>query len=140
MYDIIEGVKLQYMEQKIIMNEEILKKLGYNTIALEMLLKREAQINTDGLKPEDIILPGQNRNINNQDQTQVSLDNIHKQFISLSQAIKSLPNEHNGDDYFGTLKKRLISSLFDVGLKIGSLMTQTGMSEDELSDFINDEL
>ena len=122
------------------MNEENLKKLGYNTIALEMLLKREAQINTDGLKPDDIILPGQNRNINNQDQTQVSLDNIHKQFISLSQAIKSLPNEHNGDDYFGTLKKRLVSSLFDVGLKIGSLMTQTGMSEDELSDFINDEL
>jgi hypothetical protein len=38
------------------------------------------------------------------------------------------------------LKKRLVSSLFDVGLKIGSLMTQTGMSEDELSDFINDEL
>jgi len=140
MYDIIEGIKLQYMEQKIIMNEEILKKLGYNSIALEMLLKREAQINTDGLKPDDIILPGQNRNINNQDQTQVSLDNIHKQFISLSQAIKSLPNEHNGDDYFGTLKKRLVSSLFDVGLKIGSLMTQTGMSEDELSDFINDEL
>ena len=29
------------------MNEENLKKLGYNTIALEMLLKREAQINTD---------------------------------------------------------------------------------------------
>jgi len=42
MYDIIEGIKLQYMEQKIIMNEEILKKLGYNTIALEMLLKRSA--------------------------------------------------------------------------------------------------
>jgi len=33
------------------MNEEILKKLGYNNIALEMLLKREAQINTDNLKP-----------------------------------------------------------------------------------------
>jgi hypothetical protein len=47
MYDIIEGIKLQYTEQKIIMNEENLKKLGYNTIALEMLLKREAQINTD---------------------------------------------------------------------------------------------
>ena len=50
MYDIIEGIKLQYTEQKIIMNEENLKKLGYNTIALEMLLKREAQINTDGLE------------------------------------------------------------------------------------------
>ena len=50
MYDIIEGIKLQYTEQKIIMNEENLKKLGYNTIALEMLLKREAQINTDNLE------------------------------------------------------------------------------------------
>ena len=35
------------------MNEEILKKLGYNSIALEMLLKREAQINTDILKSEN---------------------------------------------------------------------------------------
>ena len=33
------------------MNDEILKKLGYNSIALEMLLKREAQIN-----PEDILI------------------------------------------------------------------------------------
>jgi len=34
------------------MNHEILKKIGYNSVALEMLLKREAQINTDNLKPE----------------------------------------------------------------------------------------
>jgi hypothetical protein len=34
------------------MNHEILKKIGYNSVALEMLLKREAQINTDTLKPE----------------------------------------------------------------------------------------
>ena len=119
------------------MNEENLKKLGYYNIALEMLLKREAQID---LKPEDIILPGQNRNINNQDQTQVSIDNIHKQFIALSQAVLDLPEEHNGDRYFGKLKQNLKSTLFDVGLKIGSLMTQTGMSEDELSYFINDQL
>jgi hypothetical protein len=32
------------------MNEENLKKLGYYNIALEMLLKREAQINIDGLE------------------------------------------------------------------------------------------
>ncbi len=50
MHDIIEGIKLQYMEQKIIMNEENLKKLGYYNIALEMLLKREAQINIDDLE------------------------------------------------------------------------------------------
>jgi hypothetical protein len=122
------------------MNEEILKKLGYNNIALEMLLKREAQINIDDFKPEDIVLPGQNRNINNQDPAQVSIDNIHKQFIALSQAVLDLPEEHNGDRYFGKLKQNLISTLFDVGLKIGSLMTQTGMSEDELSDFINKQL
>ena len=41
------------------MNEEILKKLGYNSIALEMLLKREAQIN-----PEDILMPGERPNLN----------------------------------------------------------------------------
>jgi hypothetical protein len=34
------------------MNHEILKKIGYNSVALEMLLKREAQINTDNLQPE----------------------------------------------------------------------------------------
>jgi hypothetical protein len=43
------------------MNEEILKKLGYNSIALEMLLKREAQIN---INPEDILMPGERPSIN----------------------------------------------------------------------------
>ena len=126
------------MEQKIIMNEENLKKLGYNTIALEMMLKRDAQIN-----PEDIIMPGQDRamiNTNDQDATQISLENIHQQFLTLSQTIKSLPNEHDGDDYFGNLKRKLISRLFDVGLSIGSLMTQTGMDPDSLNDYINDSL
>jgi len=50
------------------MNEEILKKLGYNSIALEMLLKREAQIS-----PEDIIMPG-DRPIINKDS---SFDDLH---------------------------------------------------------------
>ena len=112
------------------MNEEILKKLGYNNIALEMLLKREAQINTDVLKPDDIIMPGQPRIINNisdQDQTQISLENIYQQFLTLSQTIKSLPDEYDGDDYFGDLKTELISSLFKVELKIESLMSQAGM-------------
>lgn len=34
------------------MNHELLKKIGYNSVALEMLLKREASINTDDLMPE----------------------------------------------------------------------------------------
>lgn len=40
------------IEKQNIMNHEILKKIGYNSVALEMLLKREAQINTDNLKPD----------------------------------------------------------------------------------------
>ncbi len=120
------------------MNEEILKKLGYNTIALEMLLKREAQIS-----PEDIIMPGQDRAINNtndKDSTEISLDNIHRQFQTLVQTIQSLPNEHDGDDYFGKLKNKLISRLFDVGLSIGSLQTQAGMDAEEINNFINDDM
>ncbi len=50
------------------MNDEILKKLGYNSIALEMLLKREAQIN-----PEDIIMPGDERTDIQQDYSNVEI-------------------------------------------------------------------
>lgn len=46
------GKNKSNIEKQNIMNHEILKKIGYNSVALEMLLKREAQINTDNLKPE----------------------------------------------------------------------------------------
>ena len=120
------------------MNEEILKKLGYNNIALEMLLKREAQIS-----PEDIIMPGQDRSINNtsdKDATEISLENIQQQFQTLANTIQSLPDVHNDDEYFGKLKKKLIGRMFDVGLSIGSLMTQAGLSDDEINHFINKEM
>ena len=121
------------------MNEEILKKLGYNNIALEMLLKREAQINEN-----DVLMPGEYKPVNNNtsdDQAvEISLDNIHRQFQTLVQTIQSLPNEHDGDDYFGKLKKKLLGRLFDVGLSIGSLMTQAGISNDEIDDFINNKM
>lgn len=120
------------------MNEEILKKLGYNNIALEMLLKREAQIS-----PEDIIFPGQDRAINNtndKDATEISLENIQQQFKTLVQTIQSLPDVHNDDEYFGILKNKLNSRLFDVGSSIGSLMTQAGLSDDEINDFMNKEM
>ena len=118
------------------MNEEILKKLGYNTIALEMLLKREAQIS-----PEDIIMPGQDRAINNTndtDSTEISLENIQQQYITLVNTIQSLPDEHNGDDYFRKLKNNLYRSTFEVGVKLGSIMTQAGMDTSRLDDFLND--
>jgi hypothetical protein len=118
------------------MNEEILKKLGYNNIALEMLLKREAQIS-----PEDIIMPGEDRTVNNtadKDATEISLENIQQQYITLVNTIQSLPDEHNGDDYFRKLKNNLYQSTFEVGIKLGSLMTQAGMDTSGLDDFLND--
>ena len=119
------------------MNEEILKKLGYNNIALEMLLKREAQIS-----PDDIIMPGEQKTIYNGDDqaTEISLENIQQQFQTLVNTIKSLPDEHDGDEYFGKLKNKLKSRLFDVGLSIGSLMTQAGLNNDEIDDFINNKM
>ena len=74
------------------MNEEILKKLGYNNIALEMLLKREAQINAD------VLMPGEYKPVNNAPDDQaveIILENLKTQFTTLINTIKSLPNEHN---------------------------------------------
>ena len=118
------------------MNEEILKKLGYNNIALEMLLKREAQINAE------VLMPGEYKPVNNNtpdDQAvEIILENLKTQFTTLINTIKTLPNEHDGDDYFGKLKRDLLHVSFDVGLKINSLMTQAGMSNDDFEEFINE--
>lgn len=117
------------------MNEEILKKLGYNNIALEMMLKREAQIN------HEVLMPDEYKPINNVSDGQaveITLKDLKTQFKTLINTIKSLPNEHNGDDYFGELKKGLLHVSFDVGLKINSLMTQAGMSDDDFEKFINE--
>lgn len=117
------------------MNEEILKKLGYNNIALEMLLKREAQINTE------VLMPGEYNPVNNAPDDQaveIILENLKTQFTTLINTIKTLPNEHDGDDYFGKLKRDLLHVSFDVGLKINSLMTQAGMSNNDFEEFINE--
>ena len=118
------------------MNEEILKKLGYNNIATQILLKRSAaEIDTE------ILMPGEYEPVNNDapdDQAvEITLQNLQQQFKTLINTIKSLPNEHNGDDYFGKLKRNLLHVSFDVGLKINSLMTQAGMSNDDFEEFIN---
>ena len=118
------------------MNEEILKKLGYNNIATQILLKRSAaEIDTE------ILMPGEYEPVNNDapdDQAvEITLQNLQQQFKTLINTIKSLPNEHNGDAYFGKLKRNLLHVSFDVGLKINSLMTQAGMSNNDFEEFIN---
>jgi hypothetical protein len=68
------------------MNEEILKKLGYNNIALEMLLKREAQIDH-----RNIIMPGEERSNIQQDYSNVEiiLENLKSQIIQILNTAKS---------------------------------------------------
>ncbi len=75
------------------MNEEILKKLGYNSIALEMLLKREAQIN-----PEDILMPGERPSINRDpslndvaSDVESEINNIINKLEEVERLINNLP-------------------------------------------------
>jgi GTP-binding protein EngB required for normal cell division len=75
------------------MNEEILKKLGYNSIALEMLLKREAQIS-----PEDIIMPGDRPNVikdssfdDLHSDTKSDIENILNKLDEVKRLIDDLP-------------------------------------------------
>ena len=75
------------------MNEEILKKLGYNSIALEMLLKREAQIN-----PEDILMPGERPSINKDpslndlsSDTKSDVENILNKLEEVKELLNNLP-------------------------------------------------
>jgi len=75
------------------MNDEILKKLGYNSIALEMLLKREAQIN-----PEDILMPGERPNLNRDpslndlsSDTKSDVENILNKLEEVKRLIDDLP-------------------------------------------------
>ena len=106
------------------MNDEILKKLGYNSIALEMLLKREAQIS-----PEDIIMPGQERSNIQQDYSNVEivLENLKSQIITILNTAKSLPQFLEGeegpdDSAFYDYRRSLIDSLEEAGNKISTLL------------------
>jgi hypothetical protein len=103
------------------MNEEILKKLGYNNIALEMLLKREAQIS-----PEDIIMPGQKPRLNiDSSLGDISSDDVLGQIEEIENLLNNLKEKVNGlpeytikeEQYdedvreFGTHKKYILEYL-----------------------------
>jgi hypothetical protein len=120
------------------MNEEILKKLGYNSIALEMLLKREAQID-----PRDIIMPGEDRSSIQQDYSNVEivLENLKSQIIQILNTAKSLPQFLEGeegpdDSAFYDYRRSLINSLEESGNKISTLLIENNQSEsaDELDN------
>jgi hypothetical protein len=120
------------------MNEEILKKLGYNNIALEMLLKREAQIDH-----RNIIMPGEERSNIQQDYSNVEiiLENLKSQIIQILNTAKSLPEFLEGeegpdDSAFYDYRRSLINSLEESGNKISTLLIENNQSEsaDELDN------
>ena len=113
------------------MNEEILKKLGYNNIALEMLLKREAQID-----PRNIIMPGEERSNIQQDYSNVEiiLENLKSQIIQILNTAKSLPQFLEGeegpdDSAFYDYRRSLIDSLEEAGNKISTLLIENNQFE-----------
>ena len=113
------------------MNDEILKKLGYNSIALEMLLKREAQID-----PRDIIMPGEDRSSIQQDYSNVEivLENLKSQIIQILNTAKSLPQFLEGergpdDSAFYDYRRSLIDSLEEAGNKISTLLIENNQFE-----------
>lgn len=79
------------------MNDEILKKLGYNNIALEMMLKREAQID-----PNDIIMeyeiPGRSTKISKDPFTR-KLDIITAKLIEVQDLINEIKSHPKEDRY-----------------------------------------
>jgi hypothetical protein len=122
------------------MNDEILKKLGYNSIALEMLLKREAKID-----PRDIIMPGEDRSSIQQDYSNVEivLENLKSQIIQILNTAKSLPQFLEGergpdDSAFYDYRRSLIDSLEEAGNKISTLLIENNQSSsaDELDNFL----
>ena len=122
------------------MNEEILKKLGYNSIALEMLLKREAQIS-----PEDIIMPGQERSDIRQDYSNVEiiLENLKSSIIQILNTAKSLPEFLEGEDgpddsAYYDYRRSMIDSLEAAGSKLASCLIENNQSNsaDELDNFL----
>jgi hypothetical protein len=113
------------------MNEEILKKLGYNSIALEMLLKREAQID-----PRDIIMPGEDRSSIQQDYSNVEivLEKLKAQIIQILNTAKSLPQFLEGergpdDSAFYDYRRSLVDSLEEAGNKISTLLIENNQFE-----------
>lgn len=105
------------------MNEEILKKLGYNNIALEMMLKREAQISAEDLIREEDI-PGRKSPKSASDQ----LNEISNKINELKDLINNLPEIVDSEiDYdedvrtFPMHKKWALLTLNDLNDEIESL-------------------
>jgi len=80
------------------MNDEILKKLGYNNIALEMMLKRYAEID-----PRDLIMESEipSRNPDSlKDPFTRQLDEIESKLKEIIKLINNLPSIHPKEERY----------------------------------------
>ena len=121
------------------MNEEILRKIGYNNIALEMMLKRDAQISADHIIFESDIPRNTSNTLSDDDITtmeaednlEISLPRMKELFIELINIAKNLPNSLEGDDPYDNAfrdnKNSFISNLDYSASKLDNMMDEAGV-------------
>jgi len=133
------------------MNEDILKKIGYNNFASEMMQKRESQIDYKDIIMESDI-PRRNPEILSQDDIpkaevdysnlEISLPKMKELFIELANIAKSLPNSLEGDDMYDNAfrdnKNSFIDNLDYSAMKLDNMMDEAGIENDpSLTDILN---
>jgi hypothetical protein len=133
------------------MNEDILKKIGYNNFASEMMQKRGSQIDyNDIIMQSDI--PRRNPEILSEDDIpkaevdysnlEISLPKMKELFIELANIAKSLPNSLEGDDMYDNAfrdnKNSFIDNLDYSAMKLDNMMDEAGIANDpSLTDIMN---
>ena len=133
------------------MNEDILKKIGYNNFASEMMQKRESQIDYKDIIMESEI-PRRNPEILSEDDIpkaevdysnlEISLPKMKELFIELANIAKSLPNSLEGDDMYDNAfrdnKNSFIDNLDYSAMKLDNMMDEAGIENDpSLTDILN---
>jgi hypothetical protein len=110
------------------MNEEILKKLGYNNIALEMLLKREAQIS-----PEDIIMPGEKPRLNiDSSLNDIEPDDVLGQIEEIENLINRLKEKVNGLPEYTIKEEQYDEDVREFGSHKNYILEYLEMALDEI--------
>ena len=110
------------------MNEEILKKLGYNNIALEMLLKREAQIS-----PEDIIMPGSKPRLNlDSSLKDISPDDVIGQIDEIENLLNTLKEKVNNLPEYTIKEEQYDEDVREFGIHKKYILEYLEMALDEL--------
>lgn len=126
------------------MNEDILNKIGYNSYASQIMLKRESQIDFNDLilesdiprkRPEilsDEDIPNTGVDYSN---LEISLPKMKELFIELVNIAKSLPDQAFEDDDlydngFRENKYKLIDLLDNAALKLDNLLDEANVQND----------